>query len=89
MRSHTPRTIALHAGHTACCHIAGLVSEVGDMSPRVQRSASAVIATLGLALVVMMITTEGELGALPLGLVVLGAVGYLTGRMRERSARQR
>ena len=57
------------------------------MQPKVQRAVSAVIAAIGVALVVMMITTEGEMGALPLGLVLIGAVGYVTGRMREKSLR--
>lgn len=43
-----------------------------------------VVGAIGLALVVMMIRTEGELGALPLGLVLLGAVGYVTGLVREK-----
>ena len=46
------------------------------------------IGAIGLALVVMMITTEGELGALPLGLFLLGAIGYGAGWVRERSLRQ-
>ena len=56
------------------------------MKARVQRNVSALIAAIGLVLVVMMITTEGEPGALPLGLILIGAVGYVTGRMREKSA---
>ena len=59
-----------------------------DMTPKVQKTVSAVIGVIGLALLVMMITTEGEPGALPLGLILIGAIGYITGRMRERSARQ-
>ena len=59
------------------------------MQPKVQKTASAVIAAIGLALMVMMITTEGEMGALPLALVLIGAVGYVTGRMREKSLRLR
>ena len=59
------------------------------MTPKTQRTVSAWIAAIGFALVVMMITTEGELGALPLGLIFLGAIGYVTGRVRERSFRQR
>ena len=47
------------------------------MTSKVQRTVSAWIAAIGLALVVMMITTEGELGALPLGLILLGAIGYV------------
>jgi len=58
-----------------------------DMKPKVQKTASAVIGVIGLALLVMMITTEGEPRALPLGLTLIGAVGYFTGRMRERSSR--
>lgn len=57
------------------------------MSPKGQRVVSACIAALGAALAVMMITTEGELGALPLGLVLLGASGYLSAWMRQRSSR--
>lgn len=56
------------------------------MTPKAQRTLSTWIAAIGLALVVMMITTEGEPGALPLGLLLLGAIGYVTGRLRERSA---
>ena len=57
------------------------------MQPKVQKAVFAAIGAIGLALVVMMITTEGEMGALPLGLVLLGAVGYVTGRLREKSLR--
>ncbi len=35
------------------------------------------VALLGAALIVMMITLEGELGALPLALLSLGVVGYI------------
>ena len=58
------------------------------MTPRTQRIVSVWIGAAGLALVVMMITMEGELGALPLGLILLGTVGYVTGRMRGRSSRE-
>ena len=58
------------------------------MTPKAQRTVSAWIAAIGLALVAMMITTEGELGALPLGLTLLGVIGYVTGRIRERSSRR-
>ena len=59
-----------------------------DMQPKIQKTMSAVIGAIGLALLVMMITTEGEPGALPLGLILIGTIGYVTGRMRERSSRQ-
>ena len=57
------------------------------MTPRTQRTVSVWIGAVGFALVVMMITMEGELGALPLGLILLGTVGYVTGRMRGRPSR--
>ena len=57
------------------------------MTPKVQKTVSAVIGVIGLALLVIMITTEDEPGALPLGLILIGAIGYGTGRMRERSSR--
>ena len=57
------------------------------MPPKVQKAVSAAIGVIGLALVGMMITTVGEMGALPLGLVLTGAVGYVTGRLREKSLR--
>lgn len=59
-----------------------------EMKPKVQKNASTVVGAIGLALLAMMVTTEGEPGAIPLALVLLGAVGYITGRMRERSSRQ-
>ena len=57
------------------------------MSPKAQRGVSVCIAAIGVALVIMMIATEGELGALPLGLVLIGAVGYSWAWMRQRSSR--
>ena len=59
------------------------------MTPRAQKNASMCVGAIGLALVAMMITTEGELGALPLGLILLGAIGYATGKMRERFPKRR
>lgn len=58
------------------------------MTPKTQKTGSAVIGAIGLALVVMMVTTEGELGALPLALVLAGAIGYATGWMRDRPKRR-
>lgn len=57
------------------------------MTPKAQRAVSIGIGAIGLALVIMMIITEGELGALPLGLILVGAIGYVTGWLRERSSR--
>ena len=47
--------------------------------------ASGVIGAIGIALLVLMITTEGELGALPLGLILLGVVGFVAGHILEKS----
>ncbi len=58
------------------------------MTPKAQRAVSIGIGAIGLALVIMMIITEGELGALPLGLILVGAIGYVTGWLREHSSRQ-
>ena len=57
------------------------------MTAKAQRAVSIGVGAIGLALVVMMITTEGELGALPLALILIGVIGYLIGRVRERSFR--
>ncbi len=54
------------------------------MTPKMHKTVSAWIGAAGMALVVMMVVTEGEPGALPLGLVLLGAIGYGTGWMRGR-----
>lgn len=55
------------------------------MTPKTLKTVSLVVAALGLALVVIMVTTEGEPGALPLGLVVLGAIGHGAARWRARA----
>ena len=58
------------------------------MQPKIQKTISAVIGAIGLALLVMMITTEGEPGAIPLALILLSAIGYFTGRMRDEPPRE-
>lgn len=55
------------------------------MTPKTLKKVSLVVAALGLALLAMMVTTEGEPGALPLGFVVLGAIGYGAARWRARA----
>ncbi len=60
------------------------------MSPRhktlnVQTKIAATICLLGLVLLVYMITVEDEPGALPLLLIVVGAVWYIVTRSRIRS----
>ncbi|WP_330946014.1 hypothetical protein [Thermomonas sp. LB-4] len=56
------------------------------MTPKTLKTASLAVAALGLALLVMMVTTEGEPGALPLGLVSAGVAGYATAWLRGRRA---
>lgn len=56
------------------------------MTPKTRKTASLVVAALGVALLVMMVTTEGEPGALPLGLVLAGVVGYGVKGVRRRDA---
>ena len=59
------------------------------MQPKVQRMASALIGAIGLVLLVMMVTLEGEPGAMPLALLLIAAIGYFTGVLREKSAKPR
>lgn len=56
------------------------------MTPKTLKTASLALAALGLALLAMMVTTEGEPGALPLGLVLAGVAGYATAWLRGRRA---
>ncbi len=56
------------------------------MKPKVQKTVSLAVGVIGLALLIMMITTEGEPGAIPLALLLISAIGYMTGRMRESSS---
>jgi hypothetical protein len=55
------------------------------MQVRVQKIASAIIGTIGVALLAMMVYVEGEPGAIPLLLILVGAAGYVSARMRQRS----
>jgi hypothetical protein len=66
-----------------------VANEIGTMSPKVQKMASTVIGIVGLALVAMMVVVEDEPGALPLALLLIGVIGYITGRWRERASRAR
>ncbi len=54
------------------------------MTPKTLKTVSLVVAALGLALLAMMVSTEGEPGALPLGLVLAGVAGYATAWLRGR-----
>lgn len=44
------------------------------------------ILAVGLALLAMMVLTEGEPGALPLALTLIGVVGYAVTRLRLKRA---
>lgn len=59
------------------------------MAPRTQKLLFLVIGAIGVGLTVMMIATEGELGAFPLGLVLLSAAGYANGWAKGRSSVQK
>lgn len=54
------------------------------MTARRLRIVSATIGLIGFTLVILMATTEGEPGALPLALVLTGAVGWSIGWRRRR-----
>ena len=54
------------------------------MNFKVRRIASLVIGGIGIALVAMMVYTEGEPGLLPLALVLAGVIGYATARPPRR-----
>lgn len=50
----------------------------------VLRNVSLLFLALGLALLAYMIPVEGEPGALPLGLVLFGTIGFFVARARSR-----
>lgn len=57
---------------------------VNESKWRTCKRVSLVLLVAGIGLIAMMVRTEGELGALPLLLVVLGASGYATGWLKTR-----
>lgn len=59
------------------------------MTTRTQTLLAAALLALGIALTAAMVITEGEPGALPLLLVMLGAVALLVLRRRARKRRSR
>lgn len=79
---------ALHIAHTIRGDIPRRIPGRTEMSPKAQKILSTAIGTIGLALLIMMITTEGEPGAIPLALLLIGAVGHVSGRMRQRAPRE-
>jgi hypothetical protein len=50
----------------------------------VLRNVSLLFLVLGLALLAYMIPVEGEPGALPLGLVLFGTIGFIVSRLRAK-----
>ena len=50
----------------------------------VLRNVSLLFLVLGLALLAYMIPVEGEPGALPLGLVLFGTIGFVVSRLRAK-----
>lgn len=54
------------------------------MRAKMLRTVSAVIGVIGLALAAMMVASEGEPGALPLGLILVGVVGLIAGHVRGK-----
>lgn len=55
------------------------------MKARVQKIVSVTVGCIGLALVAIMVKVESEPGLIPLVLVLLGLIGYVTALMHERS----
>lgn len=56
------------------------------MKPKTLKAIALVVAATGVALVALMVTTEGEPGALPLAMVLLGTMGYGAAKWRSRAA---
>jgi hypothetical protein len=56
------------------------------MAPRTQKLLFIATGAIGVGLAVMMATTEGELGAFPLGLILLSAAGYANGWAKEHGS---
>lgn len=54
------------------------------MKAKVQKRICVAITAIGLALLIMMVTMEGEPGALPLALILLGGIGYVSALWREK-----
>jgi len=59
-------------------------AQIARKKPKAQLLISAIIFFIGLALMIFMITTESEPGALPLLLVVVGITWHLIPRFRFR-----
>ncbi|MEF2551958.1 hypothetical protein VQ042_11405 [Aurantimonas sp. A2-1-M11] len=59
------------------------------MQPKTQKLVALGIGAVGLVLLVMMVVVESEPGAIPLALLLIGVVGYISGHMRERFSKTR
>jgi len=59
---------------------------VGTTAKKVWRGLWRVMLVAGLLLVAFMVTVEGELGALPLALVLVGLIGSVATWKRRRGA---
>lgn len=51
---------------------------------KILKRISGVVLILGVLLAAMMIYTESEPGAIPLALILLGGIGYITARLKTR-----
>ncbi len=58
------------------------------MKAKTQKFVSAIVGIIGLALLAMMVVVESEPGLIPLLLVLLGAIGYITAYVRGKAPRQ-
>ena len=47
---------------------------------------SGIVLIIGVLLAAVMMSTESEPGALPLALILLGGIGYVTARLKSRGA---
>lgn len=56
------------------------------MAPRTQKLLFLATGAIGVGLTVMMVTTEGEPGAFPLGVILLSVAGYANGWAKERGS---
>ena len=54
------------------------------MNMRTQKMMWATLAGLGAGLLVFMVTVENEPGAIPLMLILVGAIGYVMAKKREK-----
>ena len=61
--------------------------EVNVQAKIIKRSSLA-IGAVGLCLLVLMVTTEGEPGALPLGLLLISIVGYAIARIKDKTTKE-